>query len=97
MLVMVTGTYPLKSTKKIVEAFMKAYEKPMSHANQIGSWICYGGEGVNVWMVYELEKGHEEDGLMELVKTEVHFFDIEGYKVNFQTVMKPEDAMSLIQ
>jgi len=97
MLVMVTGTYPLKSTKKVVEAFMKAFEKPMSHANNIGSWICYGGEGMNFWMVYELEKEHEEEGLKELAKTEVHFHDIEGYKVNIQTVMKPEDAIPLLE
>ncbi len=37
MLVIVTGTYPLKSNKKAVEVFMKAYEKPMSYANNIGT------------------------------------------------------------
>ena len=97
MLVMVTGTYPLKSNKKVMEAYMKAYEKPMSYVNNIGMWGCLGGEGMNYWQVFELEKGHEEEGFMELAKSEVHFHDIEGYKVNIQTVMKPEDVMSLIQ
>ncbi len=96
MLVMVTGTYPLKSNKKVVEAFMKASEKPMSHANSIGSWTCLGGEGMNFWMVYELEKGHEEEGFMELAKRETNFFDIEGLKLSILNVLKPEDAMPLL-
>ena len=97
MLVMVTGTYPLKSNKKVVEAFIKTSKKPMSHANNIGTWACLGGEGMNFWSVYELEKGREEEGLMELAKSEVHFYDIEGYKVNYQNVVKPEDAISLLE
>jgi len=28
MLVMITGTHPLKSTKKVAEAFMKSLERP---------------------------------------------------------------------
>jgi len=95
MLVMVTGTFPIKSTKKVVEAHRKSMEKPMSHANNIGSWTCYGGEGINYWYVYELEKGHEQDGFMELNKYEAYFHGIEGYKVNIQFVMKPEDAVAL--
>ena len=97
MLVMVTGTFPLKSTKKVMEADMKAMEKPMSHVKNIGSWTCLGGEGINYWYVYELEKGHEEEGFMELNKYEAHFHEIEGYKVKIQTVMKPEDAVALTE
>jgi len=78
MLVMVTGTFPLNIRKKVIEAHMKSMEEPMSHVKNIGSWTCLGGEGINYWYVYELEKGHEKEGLKELAKAEVHFQDIEG-------------------
>jgi len=96
MLVMVTGTYPLIRSKEVAEAFLKAMEEPMSYAKSQGMWLAYGGEGANFWMIFELEKGHEKDALRELVKFEFNFYNIEGYKVIFQTVMKPEDAMVLM-
>ncbi len=68
MLSMVIVTHPLVRSKEVTEAFMKAFEKSMTYANNLGMWAGYGGEGVNVWMVYELEKGHEEAGSNELVK-----------------------------
>lgn len=97
MLKMVNSTYPLTRSKEVAEAFMKSSEKPLSYANRLGTWTGYGGEGVNVWSIYELEKGHEEEGSNELFKLLVNFYHIEGFKVNIQTVLKPEDAILLIQ
>ncbi len=96
MLVMVKGTFPLKSSKQVGEAFVKSMEKPITHSNLIGTWLGYGGKGLEFWSVYELEKGYEEEGRMELIESEVQLYDIEGYKVDIVNVIKPEDALTLM-
>ena len=96
MLVMTKGTFPFQSSKQVGETFLKAMEKPLTRSNLIGTWLGYGGEGIEFWSIYELEKGHEEEGRMELVEAEVLFYDIEGYKVDIINVMSPEDALTLV-
>jgi len=52
-------------------------------------WLCCGGEGIRTWFVYELTKGHEEEGLKELVNYYTAYYEIEGYKVEIHSVLKP--------
>ncbi len=66
MLYLATSTFPLNSAVSVGKAYIEAISKQLNYVNRVGMWMCYGGEGVKTWFVYELTEGHEEEGLKEL-------------------------------
>jgi len=92
---MVEATFPLKNADEATKAFAEAMAKPQTHINRIGMWMSYGGDGIKTWYVCEIDKEHEE-GFKELVNRYTPYFNVGGYKVNIQPVMKPEDAIALL-
>jgi len=96
MLLMAIGTFPLKSAVDAGKAFVEAVAKPLPYVNRVGMWMCYGDDGIKTWAVYEVEKGHEEEGLKAITNIYILFFDVEGYKTKFEYVIKPEEALQLI-
>jgi hypothetical protein len=96
MLLMATGTFPLKSAVDAGKVFVESVAKPRPYVNRVGMWMCYGDDGIKTWAVYEVEKGHEEEGLKTIVNNYIPFFGVEGYKIKIEPVMKPEEALELI-
>ena len=96
MLYMATSTFPLESAVDAGKVFVEALSKQLNYVNRVGMWLCYGGEGIRTWSVYELTKGHEDEGIKELVNYYTAYYKIEGYKVEIHSVLKPEDALPLI-
>jgi hypothetical protein len=96
MLYMVASTFPLKSAVDLGKVFVEAVSKQSTYFNRVGMWLCYGGDGIKAWFVYELTKGHEEAGLKELTNYYTAYFGVEGYKVEMTPVLKPEEALALI-
>lgn len=96
MLYMAISTFPLKSSVDLGKVFLEAVSKELTYVNRLGMWVCYGGEGIKAWFVYEITKGHEEEGFKELTNYYTVYFNIEGYKVDLLPVLKPEEALQLI-
>jgi hypothetical protein len=96
MLYMAASTFPLKSAVDAGKVFLEAVSKQLTYVNRLGMWLCYGGEGIKTWFVYETTKGHEDEGLKELTNYYTAFYKIEGYKVEITPVLKPEEALPLI-
>ena len=96
MLYMAVSTFPLKSSVDLGKVFLEVVAKQLNYVNRLGMWVCYGGEGIKAWFVYETTKGHEEEGLKELTNYYTAYMNIEGYKVDIHPVLKPEEALSLI-
>jgi hypothetical protein len=96
MLFMATGTFPLKSAVDAGKIFVESVAKPRPYVNRVGMWMCYGDDGIKTWAVFEVEKGHEEEGLKTIINNYIPFFGVEGYKTKIEPVMKPEEALELI-
>jgi hypothetical protein len=96
MLYMATSSFPLKSTVDLGKVFIEAVSKQLTYVNRLGMWVCYGGEGIKAWFVYEITKGHEEEGFKELTNYYTAYLNVEGFKVDILPVLKPEDALPLI-
>lgn len=96
MLYMATITFPLKSAVEVGKVFAEVVSKQLNYVTRVGMWMCYGGDGVKSWFVYESKKGHEEEGLKELTGYFPAYFEIEGFKVEIFPVLKPFDALPLI-
>ena len=97
MFVMVTHTYPFKSAVQVgkvgVEVLAKA---PPPHVERLGTYVTTGGDGLKVYVLHEIEKGHVQEGIKELTKRMVPFYSIEGWKYTLETLMTAEEALPLI-
>ena len=62
----------------------------------LGIYVAAGGDDLKSYSLYEIEKGHEEEGAKEVNKRLVPFFNIEGWKFTWEPLMTPEEALPLI-
>jgi len=97
MFLMVTQTYPTKSVAEVAKVGMEVLAKaPPPHVKRLGVYIAPGGDGMKSYGLYEIEKGHVDEGVKELNKGFVAFFNIEGWKFTLEPLMTPEEAVSLL-
>jgi len=97
MLFMVTETWPTKSSveagKVAVEGLAKALPP---YVKRLGPYVTPGGDGIKAYNLYEVEKGHEDEGYKELMKEEVPYLNIEGYKFTVEPLLSVEEALPLV-
>ena len=97
MLFMVTQTYPTKSVAQVAKVGMEVLTKaPPPHVKRLGVYITAGSDGMKSYGLYEIEKGHVEEGMKEVNKNLVPFFNIEGWKFTLEPLLTPEEAVSLL-
>jgi len=94
---MVTMTYPTKSTVQVGKVAVGMLAKaPPPYVKRLGLYIAPGGDGIKNYSLYEIEKGQVEEGIMELNKRFVAYFNIEGWKYTIEPLMAPEEALAMI-
>ena len=97
MHVVAITTYPLKSVMEVGKRFVESLKDPLpDYVNRLAIYTRYGGKGIQVYSPVEIEKGREDEGLKELVKWYVPFFDIEGFEVKIEFVLIAEESLPLI-
>ena len=97
MFLMITQTYPTKSVAEVGKVGMELLSKaPPPHVKRLGVYIAAGGDGMKTYILYEIEKGHVEEGIKELNKRYVAYFNIEGWKFTVEALMTPEEAVALL-
>ena len=97
MFVMVTSTYPTKSSVQVGKVAVETLAKaPPPYVKRLGPYVTAGGDGIKAYTLYEIEKGHVEEGIVEVTKRMVPYFSIEGYKYTLETLLTAEEALPLI-
>ena len=97
MLFMVTETYPTKSIAEAGKVAVEAYAKaPPPYVKTLGLYIAPGGDGVKSYALYEIEKGHVDEGYEALLKLYVPYFNIEGWKFAVEPVLSVKQALPLV-
>ncbi len=97
MFFMVTQTYPTKSVAEVGKVGMELLAKaPPPYVKRLGVYIAAGGDGMKTYILYEIEKGQVEEGIKELNKRYVAYFNIEGWKFTVEPLMTVEEALPLI-
>ena len=97
MHIMYTVTYPLKSAKEVAKAFMEAIKNPLpDYISRSHVYNLYGGKGIKAYTIYEIEKGYEDEGLMEIAKRMTVYIDIEGFEITPEVVATSEEAIPLL-
>jgi len=97
MFLMITQTYPTKSVAEVGKVGMELLAKaPPPYVKRLGVYIAAGGDGMKTYILYEIEKGQVEEGIKELNKRYVAYFNIEGWKFTVEPLMTVEEALPLI-
>jgi len=97
MFLMITQTYPTKSVAEVGKVGMELLSKaPPPYVKRLGVYIVPGGDGMKTYILYEIEKGQVEEGIKELNKRYVAYFNIEGWKFTVEPLMTVEEALPLI-
>ena len=97
MLFMVTSTWPAKSSVETGKVAVEILAKgPPPYVKILGMYPTPGGEGIKNYSLYEVEKGHVDEGFKELLKSYVAYFSIEGWKFTVEPLLSVEEALPLI-
>ena len=97
MLLMLTQTYPTKSVAAVAKVGMEVLAKaPPPHVKRLGVYITPGSDGMKSYTLYEIEKGHVDEGFKELNKNLVAFFKIEGWKYTVEPLLTVEEAVPML-
>jgi len=97
MFVMVTSTYPTKSAVQVGKVAMEVLAKAEPpYVKRLGPYVAAGGDGIKAYTLYEIEKGHVQEGLIEVSKRMVPYFSAEGYKFTLETLLTVEEALPLV-
>jgi hypothetical protein len=91
-------TFPLKSVVETGKLFVEGLkDDPLpDYVKLLGLYVEYGGKGITTYDLYEIEKGHEDEGIKALTKDLIKYYDVEGYEVISKTVMTAEEALPLL-
>lgn len=97
MHLMTTTTYPLSSAAQAGKKFVEVAKSPLpDFLNRLAMYTEYGGKGITAYGIYEVEAGHEDEGIKALVKLITNFYDIPGYETAIRVVLTVEEALPMI-
>jgi len=97
MLFMVTETWPTKSSVDVGKVAMGVVAKALPpYVKRLDNYVTPGGDGIKAYVLYEVEKGHVDEGYNGVLKVYVPFFSIEGYKFTVEPLLSVKEALPLI-
>ncbi len=97
MFFMMTQTYPFKSAAEVGKVGVKVLAKaPPPYVKRLGIYITAGGDGVKSYVLYEVERGHVEEGIKELSDRFALFFNIEGWKYTLEPLATVEESLARV-
>jgi hypothetical protein len=97
MHVLYTTTYPLTAAVDVGKIGIEALKNPLpDFISRDNIYFLFGGKGIMAHVVYEIEKGHEDEGLKEIAKRMTVYYDVEGFEVSSDVLLTAEEAAPLI-
>ena len=98
MFVVTTVTYPTEKGVQVAKAFVKATEKPLPpFIKRLHVLAAPGGQlGMKVLGIYEVEDAKLKEGLMEISKYFVNFYDVEGFRYDIEPMLTAAEALPLL-
>ena len=97
MLFMLTMTWPTESSGEVGKVAVENLAKaPPPHVKRLGLYLTPGGDGMKAYVLYEIEKGHVDEGFKEVTKRHVPYFNIEGWRYTIEPLLSVEEALPLV-
>ena len=93
-----TNTYPLTSVMDVAKVFADGLDREVpSLLKQTGPYVCWGGDGIKSVTLYEIEDGHEKEGLDLITKIHVPYMKVEGFKIIIEPVYSAQEALVFLE
>ncbi len=97
MFLVSNSTYPLSSAKEVAAAFVKAAETPLpSYIKRIHTLTSAGELGIKVLGIFEVDDGKVADGIKELTRYFVQYYDLDGFMYTLEPMLTAEEAIPLL-
>jgi len=97
ILFMLTMTWPTKSSGEVGKVAVENLAKASPpHVKRPGLYLTPGGDGMKAYVLYEIEKGHIDEGFKEVTKRHVPYFSIEGWRYTIEPLLSVEEALPLV-
>lgn len=98
MFIVITVTYPFDKAVQMSKKFIKAMEIPLpSFIKRLYVLSSPGGElGMKVIGIYEVENAKLTEGLKELTKSMVQYYDVEGFRYCIEPMLLAAEAIALL-
>ena len=98
MFLVTTSTYPLTKANVIAEKFQNAAAAPLpSFLKRLHTLSTAGGEGIKVLGIYQVEDDKVTEGIKELTRYFVEFYDVEGFKYILETMLTAQEGIPLLR
>jgi hypothetical protein len=96
MIFLLTVWYPPNKSIELGKKLLKALKMPPF----IKKWQVFsatgGVDGLKAYHLIMSERGKGDEALIEITKTLVPFWEIEGYKYNIEVLMGVQDAFKVV-
>jgi len=96
MLFMGTHSWPMEKTPEVGQVVLKTMLTLPPYVKMIGPFVAMGGEGVMVWTIWDVEKGHEAEGLLAIMKHRMEYASIGGQKFTLEPVLTADAFASMV-
>ena len=97
MLFLLTMTWPTKSSGEVGKVAVENLAKASPpHVKRLGLYLTPGGDGMKAYVLYEIEKGHIDEGFKEVTKRHVPYFSVEGWRYTIEPLLSVEEALPLV-
>jgi tagatose-1,6-bisphosphate aldolase len=98
MFLVTTSSYPLTQANKVTSKFQKAATASLpSFLERLHTFTTAGGEGIKVLGIYKVDDDKVADGIKELTRYFVEYYDVEGFKYIVETMLTAQEAIPLLQ
>jgi hypothetical protein len=98
MFIVATATYPPDKATQITKKFLKGAEKPLPSFIKPGHILTApaGKLGIKVLVIYDIDDAKFKEGVKEIAKRYVPFYDVEGFRYTFEVMMSTTEAIPLL-
>ena len=96
MFVLVTSTYPHDKAIEVGKAFIKTLETPLPSFVKFTVYVTSTELGIKGYVLYEIEDKKLAEGIREVIKRQVAYHNIVGYRWNIETLLTAEEALPLV-
>ena len=90
-------TWPGEKSADVGQVFVNFMQNPLpQYIKMIGPFATIGGEGGKGCIIWDIAKGHEEEGLLLIMRQIMDYMNIGGQKFTLEPVLTGADALPLV-
>ena len=97
MFLVSTITYPLNQVNTVTAKWQKAVAAPLPSAlKRFNVLVAAEGDGIKSLAIYEVTDDKVGEGIRELTRYYIQFYDIPGFKYVLQPMMLAQESIALM-